>query len=85
MCGASHCTPCVVGLDAGPPTHPHTHPPLLQYIDANAIAGQLALPKQAKMTPKAFIHNIHQICKSDLQNIVLPEVGGCAGVLGSAC
>jgi BioD-like phosphotransacetylase family protein len=44
-----------------------------QYIDANAIAGQLALPKQAKMTPKAFIHKIHEICRADLQNIVLPE------------
>lgn len=27
------------------------------------------------MTPKAFIHNIHEICRSDLQHIVLPEVG----------
>ena len=26
------------------------------------------------MTPKAFIHNIHDICRSDLQHIVLPEV-----------
>ena len=29
---------------------------------------------QAKMTPKAFIHKIHEICRADLQNIVLPEV-----------
>ena len=29
---------------------------------------------QAKMTPKAFIHNIHEICRSELQHIVLPEV-----------
>ena len=32
---------------------------------------------QAKMTPKAFIHNIHEICRADLQHIVLPEVSGC--------
>lgn len=31
---------------------------------------------QAKMTPKAFIHKIHEICRSDLQHIVLPEVRG---------
>lgn len=28
------------------------------------------------MTPKAFIHKIHEICRADLQNIVLPEVRG---------
>ncbi|EFN58138.1 hypothetical protein CHLNCDRAFT_141896 [Chlorella variabilis] len=46
-----------------------------QYIDANAIASQLAMPKQAKMTPKAFIHSIQEICRSQPQHIVLPEVG----------
>lgn len=44
-----------------------------KYIDANAITSQLALPKVAKLTPKAFIKSIHDICKSELQNIVLPE------------
>ncbi|KAL4444345.1 hypothetical protein ABPG75_012082 [Micractinium tetrahymenae] len=44
-----------------------------KHVDANVIASQLALPKQAKMTPKAFIHKIHEICRSDLQHIVLPE------------
>jgi hypothetical protein len=33
------------------------------------------VPLQAKMTPKAFIHNIQDICRSQLQHIVLPEVG----------
>ncbi|KAI3427945.1 hypothetical protein D9Q98_006335 [Chlorella vulgaris] len=44
-----------------------------KYVDTNAIASQLALPKQAKMTPKAFIHNIQDICRSQMQHIVLPE------------
>ena len=26
------------------------------------------------MTPKAFIHKIHEICRADLQHVVLPEV-----------
>lgn len=42
----------------------------------------LLLCLQAKMTPKAFIHKIHEICRADLQNIVLPEV--CRSVLGGA-
>lgn len=36
---------------------------------------------QAKMTPKAFIHNIHEICRADLQHIVLPEVSA-VGLMG---
>jgi hypothetical protein len=32
------------------------------------------LRPQAKMTPKAFIHKIHEICCADLQHVVLPEV-----------
>jgi len=44
-----------------------------RYIDANVIASQLALPKQAKLTPKNFIHRIHEICRADKQHIVLPE------------
>ncbi|GAB4821111.1 hypothetical protein N2152v2_008157 [Parachlorella kessleri] len=44
-----------------------------EYIDANLIASQLALPKTGKLTPKRFINNIHEICRSHLQNIVLPE------------
>lgn len=32
------------------------------------------VPPQAKMTPKAFIHNIQDICRSQMQHIVLPEV-----------
>ncbi|PSC72597.1 phosphate acetyltransferase [Micractinium conductrix] len=44
-----------------------------QYVDANAIASQLALPKATKMTPKAFIHRIHEICRANLQHVVLPE------------
>ncbi len=44
-----------------------------RYIDANVIASQLALPKQAKLTPKNFIHRIHELCKAEKQHIVLPE------------
>ena len=40
---------------------------------------QMALPKTGKLTPKRFINNIHEICRSQLQNIVLPEVGGRGG------
>ena len=36
----------------------------------------VCLPAQTKMTPKAFIHRIHEICRANLQHVVLPEVGG---------
>jgi hypothetical protein len=38
------------------------------------LLPQMALPKTGKLTPKRFINNIHEICRSHLQNIVLPEV-----------
>lgn len=44
-----------------------------RFIDANTIASQMVLPKTGKLTPKRFINNIHNICRSELQNIVLPE------------
>ena len=59
------------------PTHPHPPPPAVQYIDADAIVSQLNIPKAHKLTPKAFAHSVHQICRSSLQNIVLPEVCAC--------
>lgn len=55
-----------------------------RYIDANVIASQLALPKQAKLTPKNFIHRMHEICKADKQHIVLPEATD-RRVLAAAC
>lgn len=56
-----------------------------RHVDANVVASQLALPKKAKLTPSQFRHNISEICKSDLQNIVLPEVSPAACcILGTA-
>lgn len=55
-----------------------------RYIDANVIASQLALPKQARLTPKNFIHRIHEICKANQQHIVLPEATD-RRVLAAAC
>ena len=39
------------------------------------------------MTPKAFIHKIHEICRRDLQHIVLPEVRPprCAALMPLGC
>lgn len=58
---------CYVVLQSAPP-------PLLSLPHL-----QMALPKTGKLTPKRFINNIHEICRSNLQNIVLPEVGGEGG------
>lgn len=44
-----------------------------KYIDANVVASHMSLPKRPKLTPKNFIHSIHNICKFDVQHIVLPE------------
>eukprot|EP00887_Chlorella_sp_A99_P006077 scaffold22.g6077.t1 len=44
-----------------------------QFIDADVIISSLNIPKAPKLTPKAFIHSIHEICRSQPQNIVLPE------------
>lgn len=55
-----------------------------RYIDANVIASQLALPKQARLTPKNFIHRIYEICNANQQHIVLPEATD-RRVLAAAC
>lgn len=70
----SCCKLSISRIDTGLPCH---HPLTLQ---APVLPS---LCPQAKMTPKAFIHKIHEICRADLQNIVLPEVGLGAGGLGS--
>ena len=43
------------------------------YVDVETIDAQLALPRPSRMTPKAFLHSVHEICRSNLQHIVLPE------------
>ena len=55
-----------------------------RYVDANVVASQMALPKQAKLTPKNFIHRIHEICRSDRQHVILPEALD-RRVLSAAC
>lgn len=45
-----------------------------EYVDADAVVKQLLRPKAFKLTPTSFIHRIYDICKADLQHIVLPEV-----------
>lgn len=55
-----------------------------QFIDADVIISSLNIPKAPKLTPKAFIHSIHEICRSQPQNIVLPESHD-RRVLAAAC
>ena len=62
----------------------HAEDLFARYVDANVVAAQLALPKQAKLTPKRFIHGIHEKCKANQQHIVLPEATD-RRVLSAAC
>lgn len=44
-----------------------------KYVDADVIAAGLVRTKKPSLTPKRFLYQIEEICKSELQHVVLPE------------
>ncbi|KAK2078569.1 hypothetical protein QBZ16_003409 [Prototheca wickerhamii] len=44
-----------------------------KYVDADVIAAGLVRPQRPSLTPKRFLYQIEEICKGQLQNVVLPE------------
>lgn len=51
----------------------HAAEMLSNFVDKKSIEAQIALPRPDRMTPHAFLHSIHKICRSNIQHIVLPE------------
>lgn len=66
-----------------------SHPPhklscfllVCRHVDAEALATELAAPRDQRLTPKMFMHQIMQQCLEQPQNIVLPEVASPSIVL----